>query len=413
MKLIKEHRLIFAEVQTNNNKFWNGKLYDDGSVVTEWGRIGMTSQSKTFPNEGERFLTKKMNEKLKKGYTELKVVSDAPLSSKTVDKGALQRVARDNINVSCPTLTALIDRLVKHNVHTITSNTSITYNAATGLFSTPLGIVTLEGITEARDLLAEIKNSSVRNDSFFKNVSKYLRIIPRDLGMKINKDSIFINPKEFDDQLNILDSLESSYAVITKAPERTNDSSDVPEKIFNVTINTLTDSSQWDRIVRNFESTNKSTHGYTHRKIKNIYVLDIHEMTKNFDEKLGSIIEVYHGTSGANVLSIMKDGLKTSPPSTASIAGKAFGNGIYGATCASKSLGYTFGRWGGSTTDFGYMFICDFAMGKSYYPNTVTSHIPSGYDSCYALAAKTGFLNDELIVYKNNQVRIKYLLEIQ
>ena len=47
-------------------------------------------------------------------------------------------------------LDKLIERLVRSNVHNITSNTNIILNDSTGLFQTALGIVTPEAITEAR-----------------------------------------------------------------------------------------------------------------------------------------------------------------------------------------------------------------------------------------------------------------------
>ena len=55
-------------------KEWHGTLFDDFVVVTEWGKIGSTLSSKEFQFDNleaaEVFLTKKYNEKLKKGYVE-------------------------------------------------------------------------------------------------------------------------------------------------------------------------------------------------------------------------------------------------------------------------------------------------------------------------------------------------------
>ena len=75
-------------------------------------------------------------------------------------------------------------------------------------------------------------------------------------------------------------------------------------------------------------------------------------------------------------------------------------------------MGYTFGRWGqGGTGDSGWLFVCDFAMGKTY--TTYNScREPIGHNSTWARAGQ-GLQNDELIVYKNNQCNIRYLLEIK
>ena len=59
-----------------HSKTWIGSLFDDGTVITEWGRIGAELQSKEFSfeiqEEAEAFLDKKYNEKIKKGYVSAK-----------------------------------------------------------------------------------------------------------------------------------------------------------------------------------------------------------------------------------------------------------------------------------------------------------------------------------------------------
>ena len=37
---VKESRYIMADIEANNNKFWNIFLYEDNSVKTQWGRVG-------------------------------------------------------------------------------------------------------------------------------------------------------------------------------------------------------------------------------------------------------------------------------------------------------------------------------------------------------------------------------------
>src|SRR5581483_2999812 len=156
---------------------------------------------------------------------------------------------------------------------------------------------------------------------------------------------------------------------------------------------------EYDRLVSYYQKSMKAMHGYNHIKVRQIFKVKIHEMDKAFDTKLGNITEVYHGTSQANLLSILKSGLKVSPPSTAYIAGKMFGNGIYGAINSSKSLGYTFGRWGGATADSGWLFVCGFAMGKIYEPTGHCHQPAAGYDSVWARSNKCNLYHDELIVY--------------
>lgn len=417
--VIEKIRLICADAEKNSNKIWEGYLYDNGDVETRWGRVrdSLTLQSKVFSGAGKDFLEKKKQEKTKKGYTEVKTVDTTTSTTSTIDTQSLSSIVRKELlgNKSSTSLSKLIEKLVKANIHRIVSSTSIRYNDATGLFTTPLGIVTPDAITEARDMLVEIQANLASEATLKKLASLYLRLVPRDIGVKFNVKSIFPDDNAIKKENDILDSLEASFKSITsmKAPVAT--ATAAAEQLFHVDLDVMDHSNkEWRRVQKWFSDTNKAMHNYQGVRITDIYTVAIDENVKNYDPNKGKITEVWHGTSIANVLSILKSGLKVSPPSTAAIAGKMFGNGIYGSQTSSKSLGYTFGRWGQGNNDTGYLFVLDFVMGNPYYPTTYgITKIPSGYDSCWALPNKTGLHNDELIVYNEKQFKIKYLLEVK
>src|SRR6267154_2498100 len=123
--LTKKLTLIFADDGradgTQHNKVWYGELYDDGNVITRWGRVGYDLQSKEFPGAGEGFLLKKESEKIKKGYTPAKVVDTlvpvSPATAPAVSKSNLHEIAKSQILKSSghPVLDKLIDRLVRSN----------------------------------------------------------------------------------------------------------------------------------------------------------------------------------------------------------------------------------------------------------------------------------------------------------
>lgn len=419
-QVIEEIRLIAVEVGKNANKFWTGRLYDNGDAETLWGRVGYSGDSKMFPGAGKSFLEKKKREKEKKGYTELKTVggpaSLTAASSKTVGNHELRQIAKAQlIKSSSPTLDKLIDRLVQSNVHKITSSTQITFNSSTGLFSTPLGIVTPEGIAEARDLLVDLNKHVTLKDwnsnSMVKLFSDYLRIVPQNVGMKkLNIESLFPDNDAIQKQSDVLDSLEASYSALQSQPQTLNTSTKKLEEVFKVDMDILKDDRERHRIEQWFEKSKKDMHNYGRIKVREIFVVNIHSMSNAYENSTNPHQEVWHGTSQANCLSILKSGLRTSPPSTAAIAGKMFGNGIYGAINSSKSLGYTYGRWGqGGVGDSGWLFVCAFAMGKTHTTH-YSCNKPAGYDSVWAKAGR-GLYNDELIVYRNSQVKVKYLLE--
>jgi poly [ADP-ribose] polymerase len=426
--LIKETKLIFVEngldpktgKPLNNNKYWLGKQYDDGNWSAEWGRVGCAKPSSGTWSDSKKSMDSVVRSKIRDGYTEAKTIGEGVASgggnaSPVRNADLLATAKQDLLKVSNPTLEKLIRRFVDANVHKITTSTQITFNSTTGLFATPLGIVTPEGLTEARDLLADIA-PLVRKGKFTTEADallcKYLRIIPQSLGMKrFTVQTLIPDDNAIQKQNDLIDALESSYQAMSTAPAPKAGSAP-KASVFKVDLDVLNDSSERDRLTRFFEKSKKSQHGYDNVRVREIYVVNIHDMTNAYERQTTPHQEVFHGTSQANCLSILKSGLKVSPPSTAAIAGKMFGNGIYGAINSTKSLGYTFGRWGqGGTGDAGWLFICDFAMGKIQTVNdSKYNGADRGYDSIWA---KAGYAlrNDELIVYRNSQVKIKYLLE--
>ncbi len=416
--LLEEKRLILTEVGQNSNKFYYLSLFDDDSVTAVYGRVGVTEQRTNY--SGGRFtFEKKLREKTKKGYTELKLAStNTSTQVKTVDSSNLHEIAKRQIRTTRPELEKLIDRLVKANIHKITSSTQITYNDTTGLFTTPLGVVTQEAIDDARLLLVEIQKfiraKDHGNKELFKVTSNYLRLVPHAVGMKLDTRTLFPDEQAVIKENDILDSLEASLKTLQTAPKVDKTGQVIPEeKVFDVELDILdTQTVEHKHLSDFFYNTKKRMHGYDQVKITQIFKVSIKEMDQKFNRKLGNIVEVFHGTSQANLLSILKSGIKVSPPSTAYIAGKMFGCGTYGAINSTKSLGYTFGRWGGSTGDSGWLLICDFAMGRTNYPTNTRGPFPGqNFDSVWAKADRTGLHHDELIVYQDNQANIKYLIE--
>jgi poly [ADP-ribose] polymerase len=412
MSVIESKCYISVDVTANKNRWWKVELHDNDDVITRWGRVG-SEDSKTFPSAGRSFMDKKIREKIRKGYTETRTVeSGSTATVAPVQNTELHSIAKAQlVKSNNPVLDNLIQRFVRANVHKITENTTLTYNSSTGLFSTPLGIVTPDGVMEARTLLADIAKQVRKrqyDSDLMYTVGQYLRIVPQKVGRKLIVEDLFPDDNAVQKQNDILDSLESSYKALTMT---TVDSgkTDHPE-VFKVDLDVLSDRKERQRVIDYYEKSKKSMHSYDNIRVREVFQVNIHEMSNNFNRDLKPIKEVFHGTSQANCLSILKSGLKVSPPSTAAIAGKSFGNGIYGAINSTKSLGYTFGRWGqGRSADAGWLFVCDFAMGKIQDAKNSYS-LQRGYDSLWAKAGDR-FYNDELIVYKNNQVNIKYLLE--
>lgn len=421
-EIIEEVRLILSDVGQNSNKYWVGRLFDSNDVETEWGRVGVTKDSKLFPGKGKSFFDKKKNEKLKKGYTELRTVASGTTKTQTVSQGNLQDIARKQIQTTKPQLQKLIDRLVAANVHQITSNTQIKYDAGTGLFTTPLGIVTLDAIQEARDFLVDIqpfiKKGDHANKKLFELTGKYLRLVPQNVGMKLDTRTLFPDDDSLKKQSDLLDSLESSYKALQSTPAKDDSQGISEEKVFDVSLDVVEDQREVDRINKFYRSTANGSHASYRLGIVKVYKLQLKQMAEGFEtgKKAGNIQELWHGTKKANLLSILKSGLRVSPPNTAAIAGKMFGNGIYFSDQSTKSLNYAYGYWDGKYEKDCFMLLSDVAMGKSYTPSAYGDRhsLPRpGYDSTFAKGGQSGVSNNEMIVYRDNQVNIKYLVEFK
>lgn len=406
-------RLVFSDLSRRSYKYWDGELLDDGTVISTFGVVGATNpQSKNFGNVGKSFFEKKIREKLNKGYEHAKVLLEGIPNNKVIDTRSLADIAVKQIKHSNTLVEALIKRLANSNVHKITNSTSISFN--NGVFQTPLGVVTQEGIDEARQKLSwffsKVKKRSNVDDEYNQMIDKYLKIIPRPKGGGLYYEDIFSDEDSIKKESDMIDALENSLSIIA-IPTDTDDSEE--EHVFDLSMDIESDSKVRNKIATWYDASNKAMHNYRNVKIKEIYTVDLLKYNSNFRNDFKNIMSVWHGSGQSNILSILKSGLFTSPPSTASIAGKMFGNGVYGSDTSSKSLGYSLGRWGQSSGDSGWLFVCEFAMGNPYYAKNSLTTVPSGYDSCWALPKNTSLLNDELIVYSESQIRIKHLIEVK
>lgn len=128
---------------------------------------------------------------------------------------------------------------------------------------------------------------------------------------------------------------------------------------------------------------------------------------------------LWHGSRTENWWSIFKSGLSLNPDAV--ITGKMFGNGLYFAPKAHKSLGYSDVRgayWTHGTFSVGYMALYEVAMGRSYKPahslpsNFSFSDLKHSCQSVWAYPQKAGLMNEECIIYHEEQCNIRYLCEV-
>jgi len=392
--------LVMITADANNNKFY--RMIPKGDTFTvEYGRIGNSNfQTKTYPRSD---WCRIYNSKVKKGYADQSDLMDVKVES---SENKYKPIENQNISKIVDRLIGLANDAVKKN-YTVSSEA-----------------VTQKMIDEADKLLivlAASKNSSV-ND-FNKTLTKLFSVIPR--AMKKVSDYLAKTPDDFakifkreQDLLDVMRGMVKNKVTVE------NQSGDT---VFDKTI--------LEMFGLTFEETNdddidkiKKSLGHLSDKYKDSWKVTNIKTQSAFDSfvKDNSIADtkmLWHGSRNENWWSIASSGLLLKP--NAIITGKMFGYGIYYANSAQKSFGYTSHKgsyWANGNSDFSLMGLYDVAYGKPFdvyqfdskYYNFNYDKLKKTAPLAHCLHAHKGSMlrNDEIIIYREDQCTIKYLVEL-
>jgi poly [ADP-ribose] polymerase 2/3/4 len=396
-------RLIYTDLSGNNNKFWHANIV--GSTLSlEWGRIGTNGQRKslTFNDHASavRDFERRRADKIRHGYTKQHILD----KTRQHNVALLAKVQIDHSQD--PETSQLIDFLVKRNVHKIEGTTNI--RLENGQLTTPLGVVTIEGVDEAEKLLSLM---AVKGADLNDLANQYLRIVPRDIGRtRVDPYDLFGAPHQLVWEQAVLDSLR---AVVKDIEQRSY--TDAPLVFQTKLTIVMSSDEEFARIDRMFKSGLNRKHHSANMRLRQVWRMSIESCDAAFRENLGNVRRLWHGTKDANLLSILKNGFVIpNRNSGIAITGRMFGDGIYFSDQSTKSLNYASGYWGGGGSQRCFMLLNDVAMGREYIPRGGFRGLPpSGYDSTFAQAGRSGVLNNEMIVYKEDQVKPVYLAEFR
>lgn len=406
-----EISLIKVSIDANNNKFWKIKVENNISI-REWGRVGSSGSSKT-ENLSVYAAQRLAEKKIRDGYQEVNLVNNNKLNDSNnillLDKfiNELSGNNDDILNV--------LKYCQESNIHQILDKTTLTFNRDTGLFSTPLGIVTLNNLIAAENLLIKIKENVINGNQIHnKDVEDYLTLIPQKVGFKVDAVALFGSEQKIEYQKDILESLKASLDTSFITPEE--DFKNIKNP-FEVDIKIVNDQSIIDLIKKMFFENIDKSHPSAKLKYSNAFHLNIHKMTNNAKFKPGDGTQLWHGTRVGNVLSIMKNGMKIISSNTNIVTGRMFGDGLYFSDVSTKALNYSLGTWnnvGKGNSNKYYALICEVFM-KNTYKITKKSNVNrfpiDGYDSTFAQSGINGLKNNEMIVYSEDQVIPMYLVE--
>ena len=391
--------LVKVEPGENNNKFYQMLDSGDGNFICKYGRIGNTGyQTKTYPISKWESQYKS---KIKKGY-----VDQSRLVAETT---VTPNKKKEYLDIDNPSIAQIIARLQSMARQAIKDNYTINSNNVTQIM-----------VDEAQLILNNLIN--IEDIELFNKVLVDLfKTIPRKMGKvkdylaKENKDYSEIIQREQD----LLDIMKSQ--VIEHSIEESYEENTIEVENNKTILDAM--GLQFEEVTQE-ELSEISNKFYSAWKVIN---LKTQERYDKFiaNEKIKDQRLLFHGSRSENIWSIINSGLVLRP-SKVVINGKMFGFGCYFAPKAKKSLGYTSlsgSRWSNGNSNSGFMALFNVAYGKPYdvysfdskFYNLNYENLQKMCPGANSLHAHAGSMlyNDEIIVYKEEQMTIKYLIELR
>lgn len=397
--------LVMVTAGANHNKYYN--LTPNGDTwVAEYGRVGSSSQTRTYPKSQ---FEKKYNEKIRKGYVDQ---TDLVQDLISVEKPKVKPEYRPIDN---PVINEIVERLQSMARKVISENYTVSSNK-----------VTQAMVDEAQDIITGLLNiTDVKQ--FNDELVRLFTTIPRKMGSV--SSYIADNPDDFNkiihreqDLLDVMKGQVVQKQIVDKAEEDN-------EPINNITVLEAL-GLEFDECSKDDIATIKVALGSCADKFHKAWKVKNIKTQARFDKfvKDNNIKDVrllFHGSRNENWWSIIQSGLVLRP-TNAVITGKMFGLGSYFSPTARKSLGYTSltgSYWARGNSTSGFMALMNVAYGKPYDVYSFDSDF-YGFDydrlqkkcagaNCLHAHAGSMLRNDEIVIYKEEQCTIKYLVELK
>lgn len=413
--------LILVDPNNNgvdSNKFYKMAGNGDNTFTAEYGRVGATPQTKTYPMSK---WNSTLSSKLKKGYVDRsdlmqEVIADSKVEDKSngVDEFGLVQ----NLSVR-----EIVKRLWDYANKTIQSAYSVRAEAVTQAM--------IDAAQEKIDYIAaNYKSWSV--EEFNKNLNELFIIVPR--KMKRVSDCLVSDSSEYDKKLSEEQSLLDTMAGQVYKPKakiaNTDSEIKASESILQKMGITMEEATQEDIAKIKKAMGDSAGKFYKAWRVTNL------ETEKNYqkfttENNIGNVKLLCHGSRNQNWFNILKMGLKIRPAG-AIATGSMFGLGIYWSNPekykggVAKSIGYTSlgGYWTRDYQNCGFLAFFDVAIGDSvdaysfdskYYSynlERLKKDNPKAW-SLWAHGNTSMLRNDEIIVYDDRQMTIRYLVEIR
>ena len=405
-----EYKYLVMVTSNNHNKYYE-MIPNGNSFTVKYGRVGANPQVRSY---SEYEFNKKYNEKLKKGYIDqTNLRQDLIQVSKNEHKSKYAPIEDKEIR-------ELIDYLQKVARQKIADN----YNISTEK-------VTQAMVDEAQDVLNKLSNLyesdvSDKQEQFNDLLLKLFNILPRKMSYVseylANNDKQETFAKIYSREQELLNVMKGQ--VIQKTRQEETKEQETPEQTIleanGLILEPINDKDKKiilkelgeikDKFYKAWKVTNKATRERFENEIS---------QANNKTTKL-----LWHGSKNENWFSIISNGLLLNP--NAAITGKMFGKGLYSALQARKSFNYTSyhnSYWAHGNSDRAFMGLYKLHYGNPYIVDNFNSRYydydysklkeNGDYDCLHADSSKGMLKNDEIIVYKESQMDINYLVELR
>ena len=397
--------LVMVTAGANHNKYYD--MQPNGDMwVAKYGRVGSSSQTRTYPKSQ---FEKKYNEKIRKGYVDQ---TDLVQDLISVEKPKVKPEYRPIDN---PVINEIVERLQSMARKVISENYTVSSNK-----------VTQAMVDEAQDIITGLLNiTDVKQ--FNDELVRLFTTIPRKMGsvssyIADNLDDFNKIIHREQDLLDVMKGQVVQKQIVDKAEEDN-------EPINNVTVLEAL-GLEFEECSKDDIATIKVALGSCADKFHKAWKVKNIKTQARFDKfvednNIKDVRLLFHGSRNENWWSIIQSGLVLRP-TNAVITGRMFGDGSYFAPKARKSLGYTSlngSYWARGNSNSGFMALMSVAYGKPYDVYSFNSDFYSlDYDrlqkkcagaNCLHAHAGSMLRNDEIVIYKEEQCTIKYLVELK
>lgn len=399
--------LVMVTAGKNNNKYY--RMIPHGDTWTaEYGRVGYEPQRRTYNLSS---WNTKYHEKLRKGYVDQSdLIEDLISVESSTPKSQWKEIEN-------PSIAKIVERLQTMARKAVYDNYNISSNK-----------VTQAMVEEAQKSINDLMSFD-NIEAFNNQLLSLFTIIPRKM---YNVKSYLSDSQEDFSKIikreqDLLDVMRGQV-IQKKIEDDCGNSSDMecePQKTIleAMGLEFYECSDQEISMIR-------SLLGSCSNKLYNAWKVINQNTQSRFDqfvqkEKIQDCKLLWHGSRNENWWSIINTGLVLKP-TNAVINGKMFGYGIYYAPKAQKSLGYTSlagSYWAKGNDNAAFMALMNVAYGKPYDVYSFDSKYYSfNYEklkehdknaNCLHAHAGSMLRNDEIIVYKEEQCTIQYLVELR